>query len=445
MKAVWILAMIASLSGVTASCTQSSKDASQAQVQSQKPAIAVDVAIASLEALEDKNEYTGTTAPIREVAVKSRLEGRLLDLNVDVGDRVETGQAIAQLDDAVLSATVLQAEAEVAAREAEVSQASAGVGNARAQVERARLEYQQAQADANRFTQLAKDGAVSSQTAETAITRARTAEQSLRSAEQQVSLQQQTVGASSQRVLAQEAIRLREQERQSYTTITAPISGVVLERVSETGNLLFAGNDVIKLGDFSQVKVIVLISELEISKVRLNQSVDVRFDTFPNQKFTGTVRRISPVADPVARLIPVEVVVPNRDNKLGSGQLARVQFSSNQARQIAIAETALEVAGRPTPSPKDANTTQAKPKTDTKSNPNASNQGKPKTGTVFVITGDQQEPKVAARKVTLGDRRDGKVVILSGLKEGDRIVVRSGGKLQDGDSVKLSVLSESSK
>ncbi|OYQ66296.1 hypothetical protein B9G53_04735 [Pseudanabaena sp. SR411] len=447
MKAIWMLAAITGLSVGITSCG-AAKDATQAQTQSQKPSTAVDVAIAKFDTLQAETEYTGTTAPIREVSVKSRLEGRLLDLNVDVGDRVETGQAIAQLDDAVLSATVLQAEAEVAAREAEVAQASAGVGNARAQVERARLEYQQAQADANRFTQLAKDGAVSSQTAETAITRARSAEQSLRSAEQQVSLQQQTVGASSQRVLAQEAIRLREQERQSYTTITAPISGVVLERVSETGNLLFAGNDVIKLGDFSQVKVIVLISELEISKVRLNQSVDVRFDTFPNQKFTGTVRRISPVADPVARLIPVEVVVPNRDNKLGSGQLARVQFSSSQARQIVIAETALEAAGRPTQSPKDANTQtnqQAKPKTDPKSNTNASSQGKPKTGTVFVITGDQQEPKVAARKVTLGDRRDGKVVILSGLKEGDRIVVRSGGKLQDGDAVKLSVLSESSK
>lgn len=446
MKAIWMLVAIAGLSVGTVGCA--AKDATQAQTQSQKSSTAVDVAIVKFDSLQSETEYTGTTAPIREVSVKSRLEGRLLDLNVDVGDLVASGQAIAQLDDAVLSATVLQAEAEVAAREAEVSQASASVGNALAQLERARLEYQQAQADANRFTQLAKEGAVSSQTSETAITRARSAEQSLRSAEQQVALQQQTVGASSQRVLAQEAIKLREQERQSYTTIIAPISGVVLERISETGDLLFAGNDVVKLGDFSQVKVNVLISELEISKIRLNQSVDVRFDTFPNQKFTGTVRRISPVADPVARLIPVEVVVPNRDNKLGSGQLARVQFSSGQARQIVIAETALEVAGRQPQAPKEANKNaniQAKSKTDTKSSANANEKGKPKTGTVFVITGDQSEPKVTARKVTIGDRRDGKVVILSGLKEGDRLVVRSGGKLQDGDAVKLSVLSESSK
>jgi len=448
MKALLILVMISGLTGVTASCSsQNSKDASQAQVQSQKQAIAVDVAIATLEAIGGENQYTGTTAPIREVSVKSRLEGRLLDLKVNVGDRVENGQTIAQLDDAVLLTTVLQAEAEVAARKAEVAQANAAVGNALAQVERARLQYNQAQADANRFTQLATEGVVTSQAAENAITAARSAEQSLRSAEQQVILQEQTVSASSQRVLAQEAIRLREQERQSYTTITAPISGVVLERVSETGNLLFAGNEVVKLGDFSQVKVIVQISELEIGKVRLNQSVDVRFDTLPNQKFRGTVRRISPVADPVARLIPVEVVVPNRDNKLGSGQLARVQFTGRQERQIAIAATALEAAGRPTQSPTDSNKSPqpTQPKTDPKSSADPGDRGKPKTGTIFVITGDEKEPKVSARKVTLGDRRDGKVVILSGLEEGDRIVVRSGGKLQDGDAVKLSAISESNK
>jgi HlyD family secretion protein len=431
MKAIWMLVSIAILSATTVSCgPKNDRDGSQAQTQGQKPSTAVDVAIASFDSLQTETEYTGTTAPIREVSVRSRLEGRLIDLNVDVGDRVKAGQAIAQLDDAVLSATVLEADAEISAREAEVSQANAAVGNARAQVERAKMQYRQAQADANRFTQLAKEGATSPQTAENAITQALLAEQSLRAAEQQVSLQEQTVGASSQRVLVQKAIRMREQERQSYAEITAPIDGVVLERVSETGNLLFAGNEILKLGDFSQVKVIVQISELEISKIRLNQSVDVRFDTFPSQKFVGTVRRISPVADSVARLIPVEVVVPNRDGKLGSGQLARVQFRDRQSRQIVIAETALESAGRATQQSKD----QTEPA-----------KAKPKMGTVFVVTGDRQAPKVVARQVTLGDRRDGKVAIVSGLNEGDRIVVRSGGKLQDGDAVRISVLSEPAK
>jgi multidrug efflux pump subunit AcrA (membrane-fusion protein) len=454
MKAFWILATIASLASVTASCSsQNSKDASQAQVQGAKTAVSVDVATVKLEVLDAETEYVGTTAPIREVSVRSRLEGRLIDLNVDVGDRVEVGQIIGNLDDAILSATLLQAEAEVAARASEVSQASAAVGNARAQVERARLQYQQSQADANRFTKLAKEGAVSPQAAENAVTQARTAEQSLRSTEQQVSLQENAVEASSQRVLAQEAIKLREQERQSYTIITAPIAGVVLERVTEIGSLLFAGNEVLKLGDFSQIKVIVQISELEISKIRLNQSVDIGFDSFPNQKFTGIIKRISPVADPLARQIPVEIVVPNRDNRLGSGQLARVQFSAKKSQQIIIAETALETSGRSPQPPKNANNSNPKEnttaKTGARGNKNDKNDKnekvKPKTATVFVVTGDRDQPKVVARQVTIGDRRDGKVIVLTGLQEGDRVVVRSGGKLQDGDSIKISVLSEPSK
>ena len=73
MKALLILATIASLTGVAASCSsQNNKDASQAQTQSQKPAIAVDVAIATLESLEGENEYTGTTAPIREVGIRMK-------------------------------------------------------------------------------------------------------------------------------------------------------------------------------------------------------------------------------------------------------------------------------------------------------------------------------------------------------------------------------------
>ncbi|MFN7714556.1 MAG: efflux transporter periplasmic adaptor subunit, partial [Pseudanabaenaceae cyanobacterium] len=159
----------------------------------------------------------------------------------------------------------------------------------------------------------------------------------------------------------------------------------------------------------------------------------------------------SPVADAVARLIPVEIVVPNRGNKLGSGQLARVQFSGRQAQQIVIAETALEAAGRPPQSgkpPESSNLKSPNLRSTSSGSPNQSaNQGsnqssKGKTGTVFVVTGDAKEPTVSARQVTLGDRRDGKVVILSGLQQGDRVVVRSGGRLKDGDAVKMSVLSE---
>lgn len=423
-----MLVTIAGLSAAGIGCRaieENPQDAVQAQTQPANRPVAVDVAIARSGSLATEVEYAGTTSPIREVSVRSRLEGRLLNLNVDIGDRVSAGQAIAQLDNAELFATVLQAEAEIAARRAEVAQANAAVGNARSQAERARLEYRQAQADANRFSQLAKQGAVSKQVAENALTQARAAEQIFFASEQQVRLQQQTVGAAAQRVAVQQAIRLREQERQSYTIITAPIDGVVLERMSETGNLLFPGNEVLKLGDFSQIKVVVQVSELEISQIRPQQPVDVRFDAIPNQKFTGRVKRISPAADPVARLLPVEVIIPNPGGKLGSGKLARVKFLSQQPQQTIIPVAALEVTKK--------NSSKPKP---------GEKQSQSQTATILVIEGDEEQPQVAEREVTLGDRRDGKVVILTGLTEGERVVVRSGGKLEAGNPVRISVLSE---
>ncbi len=428
MKGIWMLVTIAGLSAAGIGCRaieENPQDAVQAQTQPANRPVAVDVAIARNGSLATEVEYAGTTSPIREVSVRSRLEGRLLNLNVDIGDRVSAGQAIAQLDNAELFATVLQAEAEIAARQAEVAQANAAVGNARSQAERARLEYRQAQADANRFSQLAKQGAVSKQVAENALTQARAAEQIFFASEQQVRLQQQTVGAAAQRVAVQQAIRLREQERQSYTIITAPIDGVVLERMSETGNLLFPGNEVLKLGDFSQIKVVVQVSELAISQIRPQQPVDVRFDAIPNQKFTGRVKRISPAADPVARLLPVEVIIPNPGGKLGSGKLARVKFLSQQQQQTIVPVAALEVTKK--------NSSKPKP---------GEKQSQPKTATILVIEGDEEQPQVAEREVTLGDRRDGKVVILTGLTEGERVVVRSGGKLEAGNPVRISVLSE---
>ena len=130
--------------------------------------------------------------------------------------------------------------------------------------------------------------------------------------------------------------------------------------------------------------------------------------------------RISPAADARSRLIPIEVTIPNPQGRLGSGLLARVSFQRGNTQTVVVPESATQIGSRP-----------------------AGNQQNPlpKTATMYVLNRDGDSATVSARQVQLGDRADGQVQVLSGLKPGESFVVKSSGALQDGASVRLSFLS----
>jgi RND family efflux transporter MFP subunit len=408
--------VLASLLVGLAGCSGFSKAEAETQAKpSGDKATAVDVAIARPDSLQKQLEYTGTTKPIREVSVRSQVEGQLLSLNVDVGDRVQQGQTLGRLDDGLLKSAVRQAEAELAAQESEVDRALADVTDARTQVGRAQAELQQAQADAARARSLATEGAIPIQEAEQAQTEARTALQALRSTQAQIGARERSVATARKRVAAQQAVVNQEAERQSYTTLSSPVTGSVLQRVTEPGNLAQAGTEILRVGDFSQVKISVQVSELEIRTIQVGQSVQVRLDAIPNQQFIGKVTRISPDADATARLLPVEVTIPNTGGKIGSGLLARVNFSQSETQRVVVPQTAVQ-----TPEGQEKST----------------------TATLFTVQKEGDRSQVVARSVKLGKRNNGQVEILSGLKPGEAFVARSSQPLKDGAVVRPSVISE---
>lgn len=412
-----------------------SKPQSGRQGNASEGPVAVNVAIAREGTVRAIREYTGTTQPFRLVSLRSQVEGQLLDLNVTVGDAIRQGQVLARVDGTVLTTNVAEAQAEVAARQSEVAQAQIGVSDAQTQVNRTRAELQLAQSDLNRLQLLFNEGAIPEQQLEQARTRVRTAEATLRSAQEQVRTRRQAVEAAQGRVVAQRAVVDREQERRSQAVLTSPVTGSVVEQPTEAGNLVQPGTEVLKLGDFNRVKVAVQVSELELGDIRLGQPVQVRLDAFPRQVFTGQVTRISPAADPVARLVPLEVTIPNPNGRIGSGLLARVSFAQRTNRsRVLVPEAALQVGearqgGGAQPAKGEQSEARSQPRG---------------LGTVFVVDESGDGAKVTSRQVTLGGRGDGQVEIISGLQAGERYVSRSSQALKHGDAVKLSILSENS-
>jgi HlyD family secretion protein len=387
---------------------------------------AVDVAIAATVPLASAREYTGTTQPFREVAIRAQAEGQLRQLNVNIGDRVKTGQILARIDDSLLNAATAEAAAELASRRMGISQIQAQVSDAQTQVEQTRLQLQQAEFDAARYSRLAKAGAIPQQQAEQSRTQARTAAQIWQSAVAKVRVQQQSIAVANSRITAQQAVVKQLQQKRAYAMVMSPLTGVVLTRSTEPGNLVQVGNELLRLGDFSQAKVTVQVSELDLANIRLGEAANVRLDAFPTEQFAGKVTQISPAANPTSRLVPIEITISNPTGKVGSGLLARVSFTQTEIDQVVVPLSALQ-------------------EDRSKTKPTAANQESPAPkrtqGTLFVIERDGKQAKVNARSVVLGQQIDGKVQILSGLNPGERFVARSSKPLQDGELVRLSILS----
>ncbi len=410
-----ILILLSPLTG----CTVSSEDKGVAQnqpetidLETQEELIPVDVGIAQVKSIREIPEYVGTTNPILEVSIRSQVEGRLIDLNVNIGDRVNSGEFLAQLDDSLLAAEVNRAEAELATLESELARDRAEINNAETEYQRTLVELEQAQNDAKTNAFLAQEGAIARQQADTFKTAAKVAEKAVTSAREQIQIQREVVAATLGRIAAQKALIAQAKQRQSYAKLFSPMNGVVLERLVEPGDLITPGQEVLQLGDFSSIKIIVPVSELELSDIQVGQLVEVRLDAFTQQSFVGRVTRISPVANSTARQVPVEVLIKNPNDRIASGLLARVRFQPKVKQRVIIPRSALKTENNQT--------------------------------IVFVIENQGLDApiQVTAREVTLGESANNQVEILSGISPGEQFVINSEEPLNNGDKVELSALSE---
>lgn len=407
--------------------------------------VAVQTAQAKAGSVSGLLTYTGTTRPSQQVTLRSQVSGEVVDLAVDVGDAIAQNQPLAQLDGNQQTTSFNQAQAELSARRAETAQAQVSIRDAQAAVVQAQATFDQAQIDATRLRQLADQGAISQQAAEAAELAVTNAQQQVASAQAQVGAQQQAAEAATDRIDAQQAVLAQTQQQLSYADLRSPLTGVVLSRDVDIGDVVESGDAILELGDLNRLEVTVQVSELDIGQLSVGQAARVQLDAFPGEgSIPGEIEQIAPVADSTSRLVPVQVIIPNFEGRIGSGLLARVQFSpggqTGQQASVVVPASALTLqqnSADESASAEEIVTEETIAEETVAEETIADN-----SSTVFVIEGEGEQAKAIAQAVRVGENDQNRVTILSGLEPGSTFVVQSDRPLTSGQLVRLSILSE---
>ena len=243
---------------------------------------------------------TGKVTPITKVEVKSKASGIVKKLFVEYGDKVKKGQLLAQLDKDEIQAQVDQSRAALQAAEANLASSQADYERAKVDAEGPDVPLLKRQYD--RSTEMAKDGVVSASALDDADRNYKMALNKQNVAKAQVTVLKAKI-AQSQAEMARDKANLAQLEEQlSYTDIVSPIDGIVLSRDVEMGDavssILVLGSSatlVMTLGDTSEVYVKGKVDESDIGKVYLGQPARIKVEAFKDKTFYGKVTKISPM------------------------------------------------------------------------------------------------------------------------------------------------------
>ena len=343
---------------------------------------------------------TGKVTPITKVEVKSKASGIVKHLLVDYGDKVKKGQLLAQLDKEEIEAQVEQSRAAAEAAEATLKGSEADYERAKVDAEGPDVPLLKRAYE--RAIGMAKEGVVSTSALEDAQ---KNYEMSLN--KQNVSKAQVTVLkakiAQSQGQLAQDRANLKQLEEQlSYTDIESPIDGIVLSRDVEMGDavssILVLGSAatlVMTLGDTSSVYVKGKVDESDIGKVYLGQPARIKVESFKDKTFNGVVTKISPmgVEKDNVTTFEVRVSINNPGGELKAEMTANAEIILEEHKNV------LQIPEGAIVYDKDKKASVEIPDTSAK----------------------EGKKKIA---VNIGISNGAKTELLSGLKEGDQVVLQ---------------------
>ncbi len=284
---------------------------------------------------------TGKVEPITKVEIKSKASGIVKKLYVEAGDHVKAGQVLAELDREEIQASVRSQEAQLQSSEANFRAAEADLE--RSKVDAEGPDIPMLQRAYERAKSMAKDGVVSQSALDDAQKNYEVAVNKRDVARAQLVVGKAKVAQATADVQRNRANLAQLKEQLSYTTITAPITGIILSRDVEMGDavssILVMGSAatlVMTLGDTSEVYVKGKVDESDIGKVYLGQPARIKVESFKDKTFTGKVTKISPmgVEKDNVTTFEVRVSINNPGGELKAAMTANAEIILEERKNV---------------------------------------------------------------------------------------------------------------
>jgi RND family efflux transporter MFP subunit len=334
--------------------------------------------------------------PFQEIDVYAKESGYVRKLNVDYGTHVKAGEVMAVLEIPELEAQLQEDQAEIKNANNQVVRAQHELARYQAQYKALHLEY----------TRL--NGVFESQPGIVAQQEVDDAQGKDVAAASQVDVGQAALDASESQLGAAKAKLAHDQSLFDYSKITAPFAGVVTERYANLGTLMQAGTGsstqampLVRLSQDDLFRLVIPVPEGYVSYIRVGDPVDVRVPSL-NRTFPGKIARFAVDVRADTRTMHTEVDVPNPKRVLLPGLYAEAELKFDQKSDVpTVPVQALTRQGDAT--------------------------------TVFVVN---ENGELEQRKVEVGLETSGDAEILSGLKEGEKVVVSDRGGLRAGQKVR---------
>ncbi|MFB3852753.1 MAG: efflux RND transporter periplasmic adaptor subunit [Vicinamibacterales bacterium] len=304
---------------------------------------------------------SGEMRPEREATMRAEMGGSVVEVNAETGQPVRKGAVLARIEAHYLEDNLVSAQSAVKS---------------------AQHALQVARREAERTVKLVQGGALAQRDLEIATNQVSAAEAQLADAQARM--------ASARKQL-------------DDTVVRSPVTGIVSKRVVNAGDIVAPGAELLTIIDPSSMRLEAAVPSEALGSLRVGASVEFQVRGYPGQIFSGHIERISPVADPITRQVPILVSIPNTRGRIVAGLFAEGRVTTESKQALVVPASAVETNG----------------------------------SSAWVLRVRDGRAERVDVQVGVRDERTERVEIVAGLSEGDVLLTGAGQSVTPGTPVRI--------